>query len=92
MANGSVTVELKTVVLACVASIALTWFALTNGTGVYPPPQPEPDRPILAAIAKIAKSLLWIAVFADPPERSYPVVQQTIGEDGYPTVSHSRSL
>ena len=58
------------------------------------PPRPV-DRPVLSWIARAAKSLLWVAVFAEPPPAAAAdtrTVQHAIGADGYPVVDHSRGL
>jgi hypothetical protein len=57
-------------------------------------PRPS-DRPVLTWIARAAKSMLWIAVFAEPPPAAAAdtrTVQHAIGADGYPVVDHSRGL
>ena len=56
---------------------------------------PRPDRPVLTWIARAAKSLLWVAVFAEPAPAAAAdtrTVQHAIGADGYPVVDHSRGL
>jgi hypothetical protein len=65
---------------------------LWNG-GRLPSPSPVPDRPILRAIAKIAKSFLWVAVFAEGPPAEPPVehmVRVHVGDDGYQILEHGR--
>jgi len=54
---------------------------------------PETDRPVLRWIVKTAKSLLWIALVAEPapPEQTTRLVQsRAVGEDGYPLVDHGQ--
>ena len=72
--------------------VALAAIYVWNG-GRLPGPTPPQDRPILRAIAKIAKTFLWVAVFAEgPPPESAPqqMVRAHIGEDGHPTLEHGR--
>lgn len=77
--------------IALVAAVALGyWIA-----GTAQPQPPRPDRPVLTWIARAAKSLLWVAVFAEPPRAAQPdsrLVQHAIGADGYPVVDHARGL
>jgi len=75
----------KYIVAICLVTAIVTWSIARV------PPPPQPDRPVLSVIAKVARALLWIAVFAEEPpqEQAY---HQTVGDDGYPTISHERSL
>lgn len=75
----------KHVLAICIVTAVVTWSIVTT---VKPP---QPDRPVLTVVARIAKALLWVAFFAEdpPPEQAY---RQTIGPDGFPTISHERSL
>lgn len=53
------------------------------------PWSPANDRPVLRWIARISKSLLWVAVFAEqPPAENRLVHAQPVGEDGFPAVDH----
>lgn len=79
-------VRRETVVCVAIA-VALTWACMRNSE----PSPSNPDRPVLTAIAKLARTFLWLAVFAEPPAQP-PQVQQSVSSDGYPTVSHERSL
>jgi hypothetical protein len=81
----------KTLLIVVAITAAATWW-MTRGGGEDARPLPH-DRPALQFIAKWAKSLLWLAVFADPPQADQPVpIQQRIEEDGYPALVHARSL
>lgn len=58
-------------------------------------PSPQPDRPVVRWIAKIAKNLLWVALIAEkPPEEPQPdhhvARAARIGDDGYPIVDNSK--
>jgi len=53
---------------------------------------PSHDRPVMRWIARTARSLLWLAAFAEPApkaERQY-IVRSHIGADGFATVDHGR--
>lgn len=55
------------------------------------PRSPLEDRPVLSWIARAAKSLLWVAVFVEPPPPQQPQQLRTeIGSDGYVKVDHGR--
>lgn len=70
----------KRMVLVAVVAFAAAWF-VANGRdgGVIPNPfvPAKPDRPVLRFIAKVAKTFLWVAVFAEPKpsEHRHHVVQ-----------------
>lgn len=55
-----------------------------------PPSKPDPDRPVLKWIAKVAKNLLWVAVFLEEPPDEIRTVRSEIGDDGYVQVDHGR--
>lgn len=75
----------RTIVI--VALIALV-IGMMVSSEARPAPEP-PNRPVLSWIARAAKSLLWIAVFAEPPRNEVMVHHQAIaGEDGYIQVEH----
>jgi hypothetical protein len=61
-----------------------------------PAPAPDkPDRPVVRWIVRAAKSLLWVAAFADPPpaeSHDSRIVQHAMGADGYPVIDHARGL
>ena len=79
----------RSTAFAVIAAFALGVWVATPTT-----PQP-PDRPVLTWIARAAKTLLWVAAFAEqPPEHRHDarIVQHAIGEDGYPIVDHGRGL
>jgi hypothetical protein len=83
----------KTLAAAAVAFAVGYWWACSPD--LPKPYEPQPDRPVLRFLAKAAKTLLWVAAFAEkaPPEsqqdRHY-VVQARVGEDGYPMVDHGK--
>ena len=78
--------QLALVCLACMA--AGYWLSSSPSSPVNPKPA---DRPVLRWIAKAAKSLLWIALIAEPPPKE-ALVQQRIGDDGFPVLDHGRSF
>lgn len=58
------------------------------------PVTPLADRPVLRWIVKTAKTLLWVAVFVEPPppeaEARHLVKAPAIGDDGYTVVDHGK--
>lgn len=81
----------RTVIAIIAITVASTVYI--SGGGSTPNPfEPEKQRPILTAIARAAKMFLWLAFVADPPPEEYEPIQQTVTLDGYPVISHARSL
>ena len=79
--------QLAIVCLLCMA--AGYWLSSSPASPVNPTPAPE--RPVLRWLAKTAKNLLWIALIAEPPPDEQ-LVQQRIGDDGFPVLDHGRSF
>lgn len=78
----------RQVLLICATTSFITWAAVRYNN----PAPPQPDRPILSAIVKVARTLLWVAFFVEEPPKEERVTQQSFGSDDFPIVSHSRSL
>lgn len=80
--------DMRMLVLAAIAGIALGWFA---GTSPASPIRPKPDRPVLRLIAKLAKIGLWALWAADPPppQSQFRVVHARVDEDGHQVLDHS---
>ena len=71
--------------LVCLVCMAAGYFwSPINST-------PASERPVLRWIAKAAKNFLWIALVVEPPPKEQ-LVQQQIGDDGYPMLDHRRSF
>lgn len=79
----------KTVLVIAAAFAIGYWY---SGSTARPSPwAPEQDRPVLRWIAKAAKSMLWIAVFAEgPPAENRLVHSPPVGDDGFPMVDHGQ--
>lgn len=58
------------------------------------PSVPAPaDRPVLRFLARLAKTGLWLMIFAEPnptPQSTYKLA--LIGEDGFPRVNHAEAF
>lgn len=78
--------DMKLLVLSGIAGIALGWFAATSD---YSPIKPEPDRPILRLLARVAKIGLWALMFAEQPPQQQQLVHARIDEHGHRVLNHS---
>lgn len=58
------TKQQKQLVVAIVVALTVGYFAANLS---HKPPTPAERRPVLAAIFRAAKTLLWLAAFAEPP-------------------------
>jgi hypothetical protein len=56
----------RRVIVACVLLFALGWFSGQGRGNPFVPPQPK--RPVLAALAKVAKAALWLLVVEPVPD------------------------
>lgn len=86
-------IDRKTV-LTFVAAVALCW-AWQHHAAPAPSPWQPKDRPVLRWIARAAKSLLWIALVAEPPPPQYErqlVHSPHVGDDGYPAIDNGRAF
>lgn len=80
----------RSTLLVLVIVFAAGWW-----TSSRPSPTPTPpDRPVLRWIAKAAKNLLWIAVFAEPPPPEQPtrVVHARVDRDGMRILDNGSTL
>lgn len=84
-----VTLPKKTLALLCVGCM-LAGGMLSHSEVI----SPKPDRPVLSAIARFAKTALWFMAFAEqPPEdldQRQHVQSVLVDENGYVHVNHSR--
>ena len=86
----------KRLVYAFIAGLAFAWW-MNSGEAPLPTPfnpTPSNDRPVLRLVAKLAKNALWFMLIAEPaPEQTERrLVQTVIGDDGYPTIDHTRAF
>ena len=89
-AAPTVTLDRSTV-FAVLAVLAIWWWA-SSSTPAPRPWAPQKERPVITWVIRTAKSLLWLAAFAERPPAApeQAAVQQRIGDDGFPLVDHSR--
>ena len=83
-------IDRHTVLVLAVVFLAGWWFA-----GGRPSPSPAPgpgDRPVLRWIARAAKNLLWIAVFAEQPPETTRVVHSRVDRQGFLVLDNGGTL
>lgn len=73
----------KLVLAVCLLSFAAGWSASSSV------PRAK-ERPFLAALAKLAKTALWLAAFAEPAPEEEPVQSVLVDEHGYARINHAR--
>jgi hypothetical protein len=88
-------VNLKALIwVVVIAFFVGMWTSGGGGRGPVPNPfAPQPERPVLSAITRVAKKLMWVAVFLEPVPPDCPPcesVQTEIGSDGYAILDNGR--
>jgi hypothetical protein len=80
--------EIQTAVVVALVAVMLTWWAATSD---YSPVKPEPQRPVLRLLARLARAGLWMMAFAEPPpaEQAY-VVHARVDEHGNRVLNHGQ--
>ena len=80
--------ELRLVSIAVLVAAAVTWAAATSD---YSPIKPQQDRPVLRFLARLAKTGLWVMMFAEPPpaDQAY-VVQSRVDSEGHRVLNHGQ--
>ena len=80
--------ELQTAVVVGLVAVMLTWWAATSD---YSPVKPEPQRPVLRLIQRIARLGLWAMMFAEqPPAEQRYVVHARVDEHGHRVINHGQ--
>lgn len=80
----------KRIVLAVVAAFAIGFFVSRMDGGIPNPFVPQrPERPFLTFVMRVAKTFLWVAMFAEqrPQELNYRD-HAGIGPDGAHVLNH----
>lgn len=84
-----VTLSKKTLVLICIGCL-LAGAAYTQVEIILPT---KPQRPVLTAIARFARTALWFMAFAEPPPKDEPgqhIQSVLVDENGYAHINHAR--
>ena len=77
--------EIRTLSIAVLVAVAVTWCAATSD---YSPIKPRPDRPVLRFIQRLARAGLWVMWLADTPRSAEPQYAARIDSSGQPIVNH----
>ena len=84
----------RTTIAAVIVVIAAGLYLSSGGNPSPNPfvPPPKPDRPVLSVLAKLARTLLWLALLGEPTdeEESVQVVHARCDEHGNPLLDHGR--
>jgi len=80
--------EIQSAVVVGLVAVMLTWWAATSD---YSPVKPEPARPVLRFVQRLARLGLWVMMFAEPPpaEQAY-VVHARVDENGHRVLNHGQ--
>jgi hypothetical protein len=80
--------EMQTAVVVALVAVMLTWWAATSD---YSPVKPEPQRPVLRLIQRLARLGLWAMMFAEqPPAEQRYVVHARVDENGHRVLNHGQ--
>jgi hypothetical protein len=81
--------EIQSAVVVGLVAVLITWWAATSD---YSPVKPEPQRPVLRLLARLAKAGLWVMMFAEspPPEQPQYVVHARVDADGHRVLNHGQ--
>jgi len=80
--------EIQTAVVVGLVAVMLTWWAATSD---YSPVKPEPQRPVLRFVQRLARLGLWAMMFAEqPPAEQAYVVHARVDADGHRVLNHGQ--
>ncbi len=81
--------EIQSALVVGLVAVMLTWWAATSD---YSPVKPEPARPVLRLIQRLARLGLWAMMFAEQPPAEQPqyVVHARVDEDGHRVINHGQ--
>ena len=86
------TLSKRSLVLICLGCLVFGWWLSSSPSSPVGPKGPR-ERPILRFIVRAAKSLLWLAIVAEPPPpetEEQKLVNARVGADGYRQLEHRR--
>ena len=81
--------EIQSAVVVGLVAVMLTWWAATSD---YSPVKPQQDRPVLRLLARLAKTGLWVMMFAEPApadSQAY-AVQSRVDSEGHRVINHGQ--
>ena len=80
--------EIQSAVVVGLVAVMLTWWAATSD---YSPVKPEPQRPVLRLIQRLARLGLWTMMFVEqPPAEQAYVVHARVDENGHRVLNHGQ--
>ena len=80
--------EIQSAVVVGLVAVMLTWWAATSD---YSPVKPEPTRPVLRLIQRLARLGLWTMMFVEPaPQEQAYVVHARVDENGHRVLNHGQ--
>jgi hypothetical protein len=81
--------EIQTAAAVALVAVMLTWWAATSD---YSPVKPEPNRPVLRLVQRLARLGLWAMMFAEPPpaEPQHYVVHARVDDHGHRVINHGQ--
>ena len=80
--------EIQSAVVVGLVAVMLTWWAATSD---YSPVKPEPQRPVLRFVRRLARLGLWAMMFAEqPPAEQAYVVHARVDEHGNRVLNHGQ--
>jgi hypothetical protein len=80
--------EIQSAVVVGLVTVMLTWWAATSD---YSPVKPEPARPVLRFVQRLARLGLWAMMFAEqPPAEQAYVVHARVDADGHRVLNHGQ--
>jgi hypothetical protein len=80
--------EIQTAVVVGLVAVMLTWWSATSD---YSPVKPEPQRPVLRFVQRLARLGLWAMMFAEqPPAEQAYVVHARVDADGHRVLNHGQ--
>ena len=89
----TITITKRRAVAVAAALLLLLWWSGSAASPIPSPFAPRPDRPVLRAIARLAKNFLWVALLAEgPPAEAvdHQAVRTRVGDDGHRILEHGR--
>lgn len=79
----------RNLVIAGIVCLAIGWWLASSPSSPVRP-DPEPRRPVLRFIARVAKSFLWVMMVAErPPQQPQAhIVHARVDADGHQVLNH----
>lgn len=89
----TITLTKRHAIYAAAAVLFLLWWSGSAAAPLPNPFAPKPDRPVLRALARLAKNFLWVALLAEGPPADaaeHQTVRARVGDDGHQVLEHGR--